>query len=238
MTLSRNALRLGAGAAALAIATFGFIARDGHVPLPEHPAEPAQPSSPASQTSEATPAALDAIREASPRTDGGAIATAYAPDAPLDASNPALRAPDAVNVDVPGLREALAAYQSGDIAKGDEEAARVSDPTAKATLSWVALQKEPRVATFQRMSAFLASFPDWAARPMLERRAEDILFVEKSRPQLAANWFAARQPQSAAGRLALARAEIAAGKEKEGRARIAAVWRNEEMSVWLENQTL
>jgi soluble lytic murein transglycosylase len=237
MTLSRNALRLGAGVAALAIATFGFVTRDGHVPLPEHPAAPAQPSAPASQTTEATPAALDAIREASPRT-GGATVTAYAPDAPLDNSNPALRAPDPVNVDIPGLREALAAYQSGDIPKGDEESARVTDPTAKATLSWVALQKEPRVATFQRMSAFLASFPDWAAKPMLERRAEDILFVEKSRPQLAANWFAARQPQSAAGRLALARAEIAAGKEKEGRARIAAVWRNEEMSVWLENQTL
>jgi soluble lytic murein transglycosylase len=229
MTLSRNALRLGAGAAALALATFGFVTRDGHAPLPEHPAPPASPVS-------KPDVALDAIREASPQTN--ATAAAYAPDAPLDTPNPILRKPEAVNVDIPGLREALAAYQSGDIAKGDEEAARVSDPTAKATLGWVALQKEPRISTFQRMSAFLAAVPDWAARPMLERRAEDILFAEKARPQLAANWFAARQPQSAAGRLALARAELAAGKDKEGRARIAAVWRNEEMSLWLENQTL
>jgi soluble lytic murein transglycosylase len=238
MTLSRNALRLGVGAAALAIATFGFIARDGHVPLPEHPAEPAQPSAPAPSASPAPKpdAALDAIREASPQTN--AVAVAYAPNAQLETPNPILRAPDPVNVDIPGLREALAAYQSGDIAKGDQEAARVSDPTAKAMLSWVALQKEPRVSTFPRMSAFLASVPDWAARPMLDRRAEEILLAEKARPQLAANWFSTRQPQSAAGRLALARAELAAGKEKEARARIAAVWRNEEMSVWLENQTL
>jgi soluble lytic murein transglycosylase len=238
MTLSRNALRLGVGAAALAIATFGFITRDGHVPLPEHPAEPVQPSAPAPSASPAPKpdAALDAIREASPQTN--AVAVAYAPNAQLETPNPILRAPDPVNVEIPGLREALAAYQSGDIAKGDQEAARVSDPTAKAMLSWVALQKEPRVSTFPRMSAFLASVPDWAARPMLDRRAEEILLAEKARPQLAANWFSTRQPQSAAGRLALARAELAAGKEKEARARIAAVWRNEEMSVWLENQTL
>jgi soluble lytic murein transglycosylase len=233
MTLSRNAFRLMAGASVVALATFGFIARDGHAPLPERAAPgPVMPT--------LTPlpggGALDAIREASPGTNTSTAA--YAPLTPLEAQNPILRSPDRVNIDIPGLREALAAYQAGDIARGDEEAARVTDPTAKATLAWVALQKEPRAASFQRLSAFLAAQPDWAAKSMLERRSEDILFVDKGRPQLAASWFTTRQPQSTAGRLALARAEFAAGKEKDARARVTTVWRNEDMTIWLETQLL
>jgi soluble lytic murein transglycosylase len=234
MTLSRNALRLLAGASALALATFGFVSRDGHTPLPARPAAP-QPGAPA-LTPLASGSALDAIREASPKT-GPALA-AYAPLPSTDMQNAILRAPDPVNIDIPGLRDALTAYQAGDIAKGDADAARVTDQTARMTLTWLALQKEPRIASFQRLSAFLEAQPDWAAKAMLERRADDILFFEKGRPALAATWFATHQPQSAAGRLALARAERAAGKVKDARARVAAVWRNEEMTLWLENQML
>ena len=64
MTLSRNALRLLAGASALALATFGFVSRDGHAPLPERPVVP-EPVAPALAPLPGGGTALDAIREAS-----------------------------------------------------------------------------------------------------------------------------------------------------------------------------
>lgn len=238
MTLFPNAFRLMAGAGALSLVSFSFVPGARHAPLPatQEPS-PATAAAPIASVIEQPPApgkALNAIASAAP--SGGATVVAYAPDATVESGNPILRAPDAVNLDIPGLREALAAYASGDVGKGDDEASRVDDPLAKITLEWVALQKDSR--NFQRMSTFLAAHPDWPAKAMLLRRIDDILFVDKARPQLAAAWYATHQPQSASGRLALARAEIAAGKDKQGKARIAAVWRNEDLSTWLENQVI
>jgi soluble lytic murein transglycosylase len=136
------------------------------------------------------------------------------------------------------LREALAAYASGEIEKGDQEAARVTDPLARVTLGWIALQKERGPASLPRLLAFLSANPDWPARAALERRVEDIIFWDKTRAHLAGTFFAQRVPQSAAGRLALARYERANGKEAQARARIAQVWRNEDLTNALETQVM
>lgn len=228
MTLLANAFRFAAGAGAL-----------GLVALPLIPEKYLQPSPPTPITGSAPQSQTDsppAAATATPLPTGPALA--YAPEPDREGANPLLHIPPPIALDQPGLREALAAYAQGDIAKGDEWAAQVKDPIARLALDWVALQKESRLATFQRLSAFLAQNPDWAARGLLERRAEDILFNDRSRPQLAGAWFATRNPQTPAGKLALARAELAAGQDKQAKIRIAASWRHDDMSPWLEGQFL
>lgn len=246
MTLTANAFRLTLAAGALG--AVALIAWQGGLkqpspPVPVAEGEPPRAAAapvgailPALPPEPAKPGALDAIREAA-RPSGPSVA-AYAPDAALVAppGNPVLRDAPPVNVEIPGLREALAAYRSGDMAKGDEEAARVGDPTARATLAYVAVLKEPRLSSFGRLSAFLLAHPDWAGKTALERRAEDILFADRNRPGLAASWFSTRRPQTPAGKLALARAELTAGREAKAREIVSAVWRNDDMTLWLENQ--
>ncbi|MDB5650979.1 MAG: lytic transglycosylase, partial [Hyphomicrobiales bacterium] len=122
----------------------------------------------------------------------GQLVVAYAPEGIDPAGNPILRAPPSVRTDLDGLREAISAYRSGDLAKGDTEAARIPDPLARLAVEWVALQTQPRAAGFQRISAFLSDHPDWPARAGLQKRLEELLYLDKGRPALASAWFAGR----------------------------------------------
>lgn len=220
MPILRKSLLLGGAAAALGLAALPLwrapVAPDSPPPAPQIAAEPAPPR----------PA------EVSPQVN----VLAYAPNRSLHEGNPLLRAPEPV-VD-PAFRAALAAYAQNDLAKGDEEAARVKDAAAKLALDWVALQKDRSLASLPRLMAFLNANPDWPARGILERRIEELLFWDRGRSQNAAQWFAKRPPQSPAGRLALARVEQAQGKDAAARAKISAVWRNEDVSGAIETQIL
>ncbi len=234
----QNTFRLMAGAGALGLLTLTFNPLRDETPAPQSTpaALPANPVLPVlSSPVEAPGGALEAIRAAA-HAQGTGLSVAYAPDAAMnEPGNPLLHQPAVIDTEMPGLREALAAYRAGDMAKGDEEAARLTDPLARLTLDWVALQSQ-RPGSFARLSAFLAANPDWAARAAVERRVEDLLFVEKARPALATAWFATHAAQTPSGRLAAARGLLSAGKEAQARAIVAALWRSEEMSLWLEGQ--
>ncbi len=194
------------------------------------------PDSPAPAIPAPAPTTHAPLVQARPEPSPQVKALAYAPDLAAPTNNPLLQPPEAP-ID-PAFAVSLAAYTQGDLVKGDEEAARISDPAAKAALGWVALQKDRSLASLPRLMGFLAATPDWSARASLERRVEDLLFWDKGRSTSPAVWFAKHAPQSPAGRLALARLELASGKQAAARARIGSIWRNEDLSGALETQVL
>lgn len=189
-------------------------------------------SAPIAVSHEATSAipAAPALGETPPAAAG---ATAYAPaQGPLIEFMPLPTPLEQLGVDAAGLREAIAAYKSGDLAAGDAAARATRDDLARLTLEWVALRKLPQDAGFARLNAFHRGQPDWPAQ-QLQRRAEDLLF--KSRDAGAAlDWFARNPPQTPLGKIALARALRQHGKNEDAATLIRAVWREAELSAALE----
>jgi soluble lytic murein transglycosylase len=250
MTLRTNAFHLFMGLGAV-----GFTALLG-IPTSRPTAERSPVASPERTTSLVPPAplmlddtatgstgnALAAISGMATRSETAPqdpLVVAYAPDPTNDsAGNPILRAPSSVRTDIDGLREAISAYRSGDLAKGDTEAARIPDPLARLAVEWVALQTQPKAAGFARLSAFLTDHPDWPARASLRKRAEELIYLDKNRPAIARAWFANRAPQTAYGKVALARARQAEGKDEDARALVADVWRRDDVTQWLEIQIM
>ena len=227
----RKSLLLGGTAAVLGLAALPFLHQ------PDRPDSP-QPAANANVAPATSPLAGGPMlpSEASPKLNAPHSALASAPALSLNEGKPLLRAP-APATD-PAFRAALAAYTQNDLAKGDEEAARVKDALAKTALDWIALQKDRSLASLPRLMAFLNAHPDWPARATLERRVEELLFWDRGRTTHPSPWFATHAPQSSAGRLTLARIELSQGKETAARARISAVWRNEDLSGAIEAQVL
>lgn len=264
MTLRTNGLRIAVGIAAAGLLALLFVPTQRPT-APETADAPTQstnaatsPSSlaateapgvsrstAASATPQAGPAgqglaAIEGMAHKAPPASGEPNAVvAYAPDRPISPpGDPVLREAPVVNVEVEGLREAIAAYRDGDASKGDAEAARINDPLARAAAEWVAIQTLGKDAGFQRVSTFMKDQPDWPARAGLERRLELMLYADKARPALTRAWFSGREPQTLSGKIALARARMAAGEAAPARQLVADVWRNEDMTNWLEGQIL
>ncbi len=217
---------------------------------------PEQPSVVASLTPSAGPAtAFDAIATATaraPTAHGEPGATAYAPAAAAHESAPAagvnatgassakpsaiaeaLYPPLPERADAVALRAAIAAYRSGDLAKGDEAARDALDDLGRTTLEWAALRLQARAAGYERLAAFIDSKTDWPTGGFLQSRLEDALVANKAHGA-ARERFSKAAPSTTSGRIALARAQLAAGQKKEAEALVKRIWREDDFSTWAE----
>ena len=177
---------------------------------------PAPPSHPAVVT-------VARVEAGSP---AGALSYASPLQPPGSSGNP-LAAPPPAIAEIPGLREAIAAYRSGDIAAGDAEAQQISDPLARTAAQWANLRLQPR---FDRMRAFLAAHPDWPDSS-LRNRLEEALLQEQKPPVTVLSFFTESVPQTVSGRLALLRSLKAEGREAEASALARRIWREDNVSL-------
>ncbi len=192
------------------------------------------------------PVATDAVsaisavagRVAPPAADVPGTAYAPAPQlAPeIAAARPAAPAHDPLpeRADAAALRAAIAAYRSGDLAKGDEAAKAALDEVGRTTLEWTALRLQAKAAGHQRIAAFIDKNPDWPTAGFLQSRLEDALYVNKAPHALVRERFATRAPATTSGRLALARAHLAAGRKADAEALVKKAWREDDMGSWTE----
>lgn len=183
-----------------------------------------------------------AIESAAPREqivklDAPAV-SAYAP-AP-DPANPLLLVdPSArLGLDLTGLREGLEAYGAGDLARGDSAAAAARDPLVATALEWTALRSLGKDAGFRRIGRFVAAHPDWPTLDRLRKAGEESLFAANAPAADVFAYFTAAPPASSAGKLALARALKANGDALGAQNLVRAVWREDNLSGWLEGLIL
>lgn len=140
----------------------------------------------------------------------------------------------ALGLNPTGLREALPYYKAGDLADGDAQAARVTDPIIRTALEWIAL-RNARNAGQDRIRAFLAANPDWPARELLIHRIEDGFYQAHANPSEIDRFFAQGKPETALGKLAQARALRSEGKDAEAQTLVQDVWRHSDLFASLES---
>jgi soluble lytic murein transglycosylase len=111
----------------------------------------------------------------------------------------------------------------------------IANPVARKLIEWTLLRRADGVG-FQRYNAFIAANPDWPGISFLRRRAESILWQDKTDPAAAQRFVA--EPASATGRLVLARALMGGGNRAGAEREVRSIWRSAPLSTELERSVL
>ncbi|WP_375465293.1 transglycosylase SLT domain-containing protein [uncultured Methylobacterium sp.] len=163
-----------------------------------------------------------------PLPDAGVTPAAPVPEVP--SLGPIARVGD---TDVALLRQAIDLYRKGRVADGDRLRDGFTDPAARALLEWVAIRAGAGIG-FERTVAFTRANPDWPAGPLLRRRAEEALLIERKGPATVRAFFGASRPASAPGKFALALAFKADGLDADAADLVRDLWRSETFGRTLE----
>ena len=112
----------------------------------------------------------------------------------------------------------------------------ISDPLARKLVEWLVLRSDDSSANFSRYSAFIAANPSWPSIVTLHRRAEAMLWQERSDPTTVLAFFKTDPPRTAKGKFALARALLSQGDSAGAHQAISDAWRSDGFSADLEAQ--
>ena len=152
---------------------------------------------------------------------------------PLPIARPALAnlPPDLTNV-----KQALDLIGRDKFVEATALEKSVSDPIAKKLIEWALLRRADNGISFQRYSAFITANPSWPSLKLLRKRAEAILWKERS--DAAARGFFGDQPTSALGRLVLARILTKEGDRPGAAREVRSVWGSAQLSPDVEASVL
>src|SRR5262249_53953525 len=113
---------------------------------------------------------------------------------------------------------------------------QISDPAARKLVEWLILRSDNNGVDSPRYIAFANANPNWPSIVMLRRRAESMMWFERTEPAKVRAFFAHHKPMSPKGSFLLARALLAAG-DRAGAANYAReAWRTENFPAELETQ--
>jgi len=139
-----------------------------------------------------------------------------------------------VSADAPLIKEAISALDKGRLADAVAIRARLRDKSARTLLDWLMIRAASRQVGFSMIDGFLKENPDWPARKLIRRRAEEALYLESRPPDEIRTFFRGEMPESAMGKLALARIS---GKNDAQRL-VKAVWREDGLTPDVETRVL
>ena len=167
--------------------------------------------------------------EAPARTGGSAPARAPLPPA----ASLAISAADLATV-----KEAIPLARNGKTGQASDLEKSLSDPLARKLVEWVLLRSDNNTGNYSRYADFISANPSWPSIGLLRRKAEAMVWQEQPEPASVRAIFAKEQPRTAKGHLALARALLALGDRAGAQAHVRDVWRNEALSIDLEDQVM
>lgn len=181
--------------------------------------------------------------------DGSAVEAAVAPDPSAATPSTSLLAPTAdpkseaekpgaaseaialLGADADAFFRARAAYGSADFRAGDRIGDEIGAGATETAVRWAALRRHPKEAGFHRLSAFLATHPDWPAADWLRKRAEEALFAEHQPDAIVLAWLTATPPTTGYGRFLLARALARRGEFDRAAELAREAWRNDDLGA-------
>jgi soluble lytic murein transglycosylase len=113
----------------------------------------------------------------------------------------------------------------------------ITDPAARKLLEWALLRQADGGVAFQRYNAFITANPGWPSIPVLRKRAEIILWRERTGAATSRGFFNG-EPASAVGRLVLARLLKSQGDSAGAAREVRSVWRSAPLSSDIEATVL
>lgn len=140
--------------------------------------------------------------------------------------------------DAAAVKKAVAFLKDGNFNQAMALAGNVSDPAARDLITWLAIRLTPKDVGFDRTRDFIRKNPNWPSMTLVKRRAENLLLSEKRDAKDVMAYFGNAQPVSGEGMVALARALLASGNQAHAVPWIRRAWREEEMTLPLEQEIL
>lgn len=134
--------------------------------------------------------------------------------------------------DAASLRDAVKAFTSANLAKGQEARARIGDPVAAKLADWVRLRSGYGTAAEYR--AFLDANPAWPDKSLLTQRLEEALFTQGGSSTEIRGHFKKGGPDHGVGFAALASSYLAEGNTAEAKKYAAKAWREMTIPATLE----
>jgi soluble lytic murein transglycosylase len=189
-----------------------------------------------------TAAALAAIPEST--ATRAALSQAALPQAALpQAALPQAPLPPAASLaisaaDLATLKQAITLARNSKTGPVTDLQKSISDPLARKLVEWVLLRSENNTADYSRYTAFISTNASWPSIGLFRRRAEAMLWQEQPESSSVRAILAKSPPITAKGRFALARALLADGDRAGAQAQVREAWRNEALSMDLEDQVL
>jgi soluble lytic murein transglycosylase len=150
----------------------------------------------------------------------------------LDAAIAPVRDYALTTEDASRLGEAVAAYASNAVAKGQQLRDQIADPLARKLVDWYRLRGGFGEPGDHR--TFLEANLTWPDRALLTQRFEEALFTRGGSSQAIKDAFKSSEPRFGVGLAALASAHLAEGDETRAQALAARAWRHHEIPATLE----
>jgi soluble lytic murein transglycosylase len=166
------------------------------------------------------------------------LPSAFAPARPvgmpslIDTLHPAPSA--SISADAPKIKDAIARLDKGQMADALAIRATLKDRAAVTLFDWLLIRAASRQVGFQMIAGFLNDNPDWPARKLIRKRAEEALYLEDLDAGTIRTFLGNETPESGLGKLALARIS---GK-KEAASLVKRVWRDDDLTPDTEKKVL
>ncbi|MFC5067944.1 transglycosylase SLT domain-containing protein [Flaviflagellibacter deserti] len=136
--------------------------------------------------------------------------------------------------DVVLIKTAIAYLDGGKLGDAQPIRDQLRDRAARTLFDWLTIRAASRQVGFSAMAGFLNDNPDWPARALITRRAEEALYLENLDAGTIRAFLSGRTPQTGLGKLALARIS-----DRNGAARLVkSVWREEDLTPDIESKVL
>ena len=110
----------------------------------------------------------------------------------------------------------------------------ISDPVARKLVEWLILRADDTDADFSRYAAFIAANPSWPGVLSLRRKAESVMWQDRTDPATVVAFFRSEPPRTAKGKFALARAMLAQGDTAGAQQIVSESWRDDAFSSDIE----
>ena len=137
--------------------------------------------------------------------------------------------------DLAAVRDAIDLARKGKTNEATAIQRTIGDAAARKLVEWFILRHSETDAVFSRYAAFIADSPDWPSTGLLRKRAEALLWQERSDAATVRN-FTGDHPTSPKGRFALARVLLAEGDRDGAASLVRQTWRSDELSERSESE--
>ena len=138
--------------------------------------------------------------------------------------------------DLANVKRAIELIRGNDAAGATRLEDQISDPAARKLVEWLILRGDNNGVDSPRYIAFANANPNWPSIVMLRRRAESMMWFERTEAAKVRTFYTHLKPMSPKGSFVLARALLAAGDRGRAATYVREAWRTENFPADLETQ--